>query len=129
MHYAYPAIITKDEENFKIELIDFDNCYAYGNSESEAIRKASDVLGERLYHLELENKQMPSPTRYEEIKFYNKTYIAVDLSAYKRKVMGSSVRKSVTIPSWLNEMAISRGLNFSHILQEGIKQKLEISKD
>ena len=52
--------------------------------------------------------------------------VGIDVSEYRRKNDMRTVKKNCTIPSWLNEMAVERGINFSATLQEALKQKLEL---
>lgn len=123
MYYVYPAYIKKENGRYIVEFIDFELLTAVGKTYEQTLQRAEDILGERLYSLEKESKSPPKASIYKEIQG-EKTLIGVDLEMYKKKVMSSSVRKSVTIPSWLNELSITRGINFSKVLQEALKKEL-----
>ncbi len=56
------------------------------------------------------------------------TLIDVDMRAYRRTKESRAVKKTVTLPSWLNEEAEAAKLNFSAILQDGIKEYLHINQ-
>ena len=65
------------------------------------------------------------------LKFYIegesfKTLVSLDMIKYVNECKSATVRKNVTIPSWLNEMGKSHNLNFSNLLQEAIKKELDI---
>lgn len=50
--------------------------------------------------------------------------ISVDVEEYAKKHFEKSVKKTLTIPSWLNEAAMAAGINFSQTLQEALIQKI-----
>jgi len=54
------------------------------------------------------------------------TLVDVDFDAYRRANDMRAIRKNVTLPSYLNEMAEKAGVNFSQVLQEGLKQRLGV---
>lgn len=49
-----------------------------------------------------------------------------NLAAYRKANDLKTIRKNVTLPSWLNSVAEEAGINFSQILQEGLKKKLRL---
>ena len=53
-------------------------------------------------------------------------FALVDFDAYRRANDMRAVRKNVTIPNYLNELAVKAGINFSQVLQEGLKQCLGV---
>jgi len=46
--------------------------------------------------------------------------------AYKRRTNSHAVKKTLSIPEWLNILAESEGINFSQVLQESLKKELGI---
>ena len=54
--------------------------------------------------------------------------ISVDLDEYVRKHSNKAVKKTLTIPAWLNTLAEKDNINFSQILQEGLKKHLGIKQ-
>ena len=80
-----------------------------------------------LYNYEKEGKEIPAPSApsaisLEENEFIN--YIACDTLSYRKRFANTAVKKTLTIPSWLNEEATALGLNFSQVLQEALMQKI-----
>lgn len=55
-----------------------------------------------------------------------KTMIDIDMDDYIRRTSAKTIKKTVTIPSYLNEMAKEYGVNFSRVLTEGLKKELNI---
>lgn len=127
--YCYPAIFTPESDGmFSIAFPDFEGCYTCGNDLTDSIMMAEDVLAFTLYDYERENKEMPTPSSLEMIQtkkgqFVN--YIACDTMIYRKRNNNRAVKKTLTIPEWLNEAAMSMGLNFSQVLQEALIQKTQ----
>ena len=90
---------------------------------------ARDIISLSGITLQDENKPIPQPASFdlphEEGDIV--TLVEVDFDAYRRMNDTRTVRKNVTLPNYLNEMAIKAGLNFSQVLQEGLKEKLGLS--
>lgn len=125
----YPAIFTHTFENnteyFEVEFIDFE-CCTFGTTLSQAFYMAQDAMG-----LVLENKNdLPKASvefkniNLKENQFIN--FITLDLNEYRKKNNKKSVKKTLSIPEWLNVIAESENINFSQVLQDALKDKLEI---
>ena len=73
------------------------------------------------------NEPLPDPTDFSALvldKQQRAVIINFDVQAYQRRHNSKSVKKTLTIPEWLNEEALERGLNFSKLLQEALLQKI-----
>ena len=91
---------------------------------------ASDALGLAITSLLDERSTLPSPTPPYQIVARDKevcVIIEFDLLAYKKRTNSKAVKKTLSIPEWLNEEAMSANLNFSQILQEALKEHLNIN--
>ena len=80
-----------------------------------------------LYDYEAEGRTIPAPAKAEDIErsareFVN--YIACDTIEYARMHNNKAVKKTLTIPQWLNDIAIRQNINFSQVLQEALMQKV-----
>ncbi len=119
MKFIYPVKITKDEELFVAEFPDLDACHTYGESIEEVITLAAEALTAYLETLLEQNVKFNDPSQLEKIdddcilKQY--IYCDVDLAKYSK-----SVKKTLTIPAWLNDRALAKGINFSQLLQEAL---------
>lgn len=126
--YVYPAVFTKEEKGYSVHFRDFESCYTCGSTLEEAIYMAEDVLALTLFDYEEDGKEAPSQSEKYDLKeneFIN--YIRCDTEEYHKMHNNKAVKKTVTIPEWLNEKAIAAGVNFSQVLQEGLKKRLDIA--
>lgn len=129
MKAVYPVIFTKLEDGYMAYVPDFD-INTQGDNLAEAISMARDAIGIVGIDMEDDKKPLPAPSRIEEIQHKENELISmvdIDFIAYRRANERRTVRKNVTLPSWLNAEAEQAGVNFSQILQEGLKAKLGIS--
>ena len=91
----------------------------------EAYEMAPDALG--LCISDIEKGALPVPTKPTEVATKTNEAVVIiefDLDAYRRKHNSKAVKKTLTIPEWLNEEAMALGINFSQVLQEALLQKI-----
>ena len=124
----YPAVFHEAEEGgFWITFPDFPGCFSQGESMEKAYEMAMDALGLCISDMEKEKTALPTPTKPTEILLENNAAVIIiefDLDAYRRKHNSKAVKKTLTIPEWLNEEAMAMGINFSQVLQEALLQKI-----
>ena len=128
MKQAYPVIITKDKDFFVASIPDFETG-TQGESLAEAIEMARDAIGMCGCYMQDETKDLPIPTDIGNVTKEasdSLTWVDVDFDEYRKKHEMRTVRKNVTIPSWLNEEAESANINFSALLQKAIKAELHL---
>lgn len=138
---VYPAIFHRAKEGGYVVIFpDFDYGGTQGDTLNEAIEMAQDYIGTWLYDDFIHGKELPKPTNINDISIEVseeekeflvpnesfKTLVSLDMGKYVRECKNQIVRKNVSIPSWLNEMAKRYNLNFSNLLQEAIKRELGI---
>lgn len=136
MFITYPAIFYKNKDNdgYTVVFPDLEYGATEGRNETEAVQMAQDYIGSWLYEDYLENIAFPKSSRLDEITVeddefsdMSKTFVSLvgmDIADYVRKNETKIVRKNVSIPSYLNELAKKRNLNFSQILQEALLAEL-----
>lgn len=126
--YFYPAIFTYDDNDkcYMVDFIDLKGCSTFGNTIDEAYEMAQDALG--LYLSDLED--IPTPTiPYNNIELKPNQFISlveINLAEYRKKVSNIAIKKTLTIPSWLNTLAEKNDINFSQLLQKALKKELKI---
>lgn len=123
---VFPAIFTFDGEYYNVDFIDLKGCSTFGNSIQNAYAMAQDAMG-----LFLDNMtNFPNPSLdFSDISLNKNqfiSFISLDMDDYRRKFNNKSVKKTLTIPEWLNYLAEKNNINFSQVLQEAIKEKLNI---
>lgn len=129
--YIYPAIFAKEGSFYAVRFPDFESCYTQGNSIQDAYEMASDVLCLTLYNLEEEKANIPTASEVSALKAGNDEFVslvACDTLEYRQYYDGRAVKKTLTIPAWLNTMSEREGINFSAVLQAALKQELKITE-
>lgn len=126
--YSFPAIFTLEKNgSYSIVFPDLESCYTCGDNLADGIMMAEDVLAFTLYDYEISGKAIPIPSTHTEIELKENefiNYIACDTLYYRKRFANTAVKKTLTIPSWLNEEATALGINFSQVLQEALMQKI-----
>lgn len=128
--FFYPALFHKEDGGgFWVSFPDIPECLTQGTDMSQAYEMAVDALGLALEDRMKENN-VPVPTSIDFLVIAENSYpviIEFDLLEYKKKHSSRAVKKTLTIPEWLNDEAIKKGINFSAILQEALKAQLGIT--
>ncbi len=123
----YPAIFTPEENgSFSVAFPDVDGCFTQGDNIDNAYEMAVDALGLMLSYLQEEKRPVPQPSLPNELKVENGQFVVViefDMLSYLKKNNNKAVKKTLTIPQWLNEEAVARNINFSQVLQEALLEK------
>ncbi len=125
--YAYPAVFTAENNSYSVSFPDIDGCLTFGETIPEAIEMAEDALCLMLYDLEEEGSEIPKPSDAKKLKVNTNefvTMIACDTVEYRKFYDNKAVKKTLTVPNWMNTLAEKAGINFSQVLQEALTQKL-----
>ena len=125
--YFYPAIFSKEGDAYNVKFIDFDNIFTYGIGFNDAYYMAQDAL----YAMLLEYKDnLPEPTYdYMKIKVKDNEFITMvelDPIEHEKRISSKTVNTTVTMPEWLKNLADTKGINFSKLLQDSIKKELNL---
>ena len=129
MNQAYPIILEPAEEGGYIVYVpDFD-AYTQGQDYADALFMARDLIGLLGIDLLDDKKSIPAASDFHTITVDQKIpqvklLVDVDFEKYRREYDTRAVRKNCTIPAWLNDAAMSRGINFSAVLQNALKKEL-----
>ncbi len=130
MKYVYTAVFTKlDDGGYSVSVPDLAGCITGGDNLTKAIEMLEDAAAMWLWDSEINKETIPPATPFEEIvvdKDQIKSMILLDTDEYRRLHENKAVKKTLTIPSWLNAQAEQAGINFSQILQDGLKERLRV---
>ena len=125
----YPALFHKAEESgFWISFPDIPECLTQGDDMTQAYEMAVDALGLALTCREKEQQPFPNASDPTGITPEANSFLVViefDMLAYKKRTNSRAVKKTLSIPEWLNEAAMAKGLNFSQVLQEALLAKIQ----
>ncbi len=125
--YCFAAVFTPEESGFSVNFPDLEGCYTCGDDLPDALYMAQDVLSFTLCDMENEGKEIPAPTPSARIALEDgefTTYVMADTAAYRKVHDTRAVKKTLTIPQWLNTAAEAANVNFSQTLQEALTAKL-----
>lgn len=126
----YPALFHKAEKgSFWVSFPDIPECLTQGDDMAQAYEMAVDALGLALTSRETEKQPLPASSDPTAITPEPDSFLAViefDMLAYKKRTGSRAVKKTLSIPEWLNEAAMAMNLNFSQILQEALISKIQI---
>lgn len=131
MKTVYPVIFEKDDTDkipYYVYVPDFD-ASTQGTDLADAIDMAADLISLICVQKEDEGKEIPVPSEFEDVlikKGQIKTLVSVDFEAYRKKIETKAVKKTLSVPSWLNVQAEKAGINFSAVLQNALKRELHI---
>ena len=127
----YPAIFHNAEEGgFWVTFPDIPECLTEGDNISEAYKMAYEALGLALSERIKNNESLPVPSSPRTIPVNEDEYpilVEFNLFEYNKKFNSKSVKKTLSIPEWMNEKAISMGINFSRVLQEALMEKFDLA--
>lgn len=129
--YIYPAIFTKEGERYSISFPDIPNCFTQGEDLQDGLDAAQDALCLMLYHMEQEGKVIPQPSDMKAIKTDDDSFVTLiscDTFEYEKFYRSKAVKKTLTIPEWLNDMAMRENVNFSNVLQNALMERLNIGR-
>ncbi len=128
--YVYPAIFTQEDAGYSINFPGFESCYTSAPTLEEGMVMAEDVLCLTLYGMEERGEPVPQRLDLNAIPVSGNefvTLIGCDTLEYRKMFDSKAVKKTLTIPAWLNTMAERQGLNFSAALQTELKRELNLS--
>lgn len=134
---AYPAIFYKEENGYSVIFPDLNYLATDGETLEQALAMAIDCLAGYLFSAKLDKEKTPAPSDLKDIDpirvadeldtesgdfFVN--LVTVDVDEYAKTHFNKSIKKTLSIPEWLNREALAKGINFSQVLQEALVAKL-----
>ena len=127
--YIYPAILNYMGNGISIEFPDLPGCLPCANTSEEAARNAKEAMGLHLWGMEKDNDPIPEPTDITDLKYSAGEIlllVEVFMPPIRDRLNNKFVKKTLSIPQWLNAEAERAGVNFSQILQNGLKDYLHL---
>ena len=126
--YFYPAIFNYEDDEIAVIFPDL-NVAASGENEQDALISARELLGVVMLGLEEDKEEIPTPSQLNRVKLQKGetvTLIDVYMPSIRNANINKSVNRTVTLPTWLNSIAIEHNINFSQLLQDAIKKQLSL---
>lgn len=127
--YFYPAVFTYEEgQEISVEFPDLDVA-TNGVDDEDALLSARELLGCVMYGLEEDNEDIPAPSPLSSISLKeNERVVLIDvyMPSIRQASINRSISRTVTLPAWLNAVALEHNVNFSQVLQEALKSQLHV---
>lgn len=128
-NYIFPAVFDYADDGISIEFPDLPGCFSCAETDMEALHMAKDALRGHLLVLEDEG-DVPEPTPLKNITLEpNQKAVLIDvcLALYREPYKNRAIKKTLTIPAWLNDIAEKENINFSFTLQKALKEQLKLN--
>lgn len=133
---AYPACFYKEKSGgYSVIFPDLNHLATCGDTREHALIMAVDCLAGYLYSAAKDGTEVPKPSalasikpdaEYDEYEEVFVNWVAVNVDEYAKTHFEKAVKKTLTIPRWLNDRAEREGVNFSQVLQTALRQKLGV---
>lgn len=128
---VYPAVFRYEDKGISIVFPDLPGLITCGADDADALRMAKDGLELHLFGLEQDEETIPAPTPAKDISLGHDEVIVLveaNMPLARREIQQTAVKKTLTIPQWLNSLAEHEHLNFSQVLQAALKEALGLPK-
>lgn len=125
--YIYPAVFTYADDGISVEFPDLPGCLTCGDNDAEALRMAKDALSGYLLTSEEDGEPIPAPTSARDIPLAEDERVQLVeafMPPYRKQYGNRAVKKTLTIPQWMDTAAKQANINFSQVLQDGIRALL-----
>lgn len=130
-YYIYPAVFNYEDKQITISFPDLPGCFSCGKDDQDALFMAKDALGLYLVSAEEDGEELTAPSKLNDIdlkKNERAVLIEVNMPLFRETVQNTSVKKTLTIPKWINDLAEKNKVNFSQVLQTALKNVLGINR-
>lgn len=127
--YFYPAVFTYEPDQEIAVVFPDLNCATSGEDEDDALLSARELLGCVLFGLEEDGEDIPAPTQLCDVQTQPNervTLIDVYMPSIRDRMNNRSVNRTITLPAWLNAVALENNINFSQVLQDALKERLHV---
>lgn len=128
--YIFPAVFDVSDDGISIEFPNLPGCLPCADTIEDAVKNAKEALMLHIFGMEEDNEEIPSPTPFTQIKYENNQILMLVeayMPPFREKQKNKFVKKTLTIPSWLNDKAIENNINFSAVLREALENRLDIN--
>lgn len=139
---VYPAIFYVDPSGgYSVVFPDLNHLATCGDDMQEAMEMAVDCLAGYLFSEKMDGNSIPAPTPFDQVDPYCEddteeerqavrfvNMVSVDVEAYAEKHFNKAVKRTVSIPQWLNNRAMAQNINFSKVIKKALLQELDIAQ-
>ena len=127
--FFYPVVFEPEDVGVSVYVPDIPGCMTQGDSIEEALENVQEAIGLMLE--DVAPKDYPEPSEPNKVKLTDEQFVMLvpfDKLAYDRKYNAKAVKKTLSIPAWLNNMAMEQNINFSNVLQKALMNELGLNR-
>ncbi len=127
--YIYPALLDYGSDGITVTFPDLPGCVTCGQDDEEVYFMARDAMRGWLLVAEEYGDEIKAPTPLKDLALKDNQraiLVEVNLGFYRRAFKNRSVKKTLSIPAWLNDLAEKENVNFSSVLQNALRQQLKV---
>lgn len=124
MKLIYPAIFHKEDNAYWVEFPDLDGCQSFGDTLEETLDNAKEALAAYCVTLFEQGKKLNPACDIQSIHAEKNSFVSLVEANLTEK--SKAVKKTLTIPSWLNDKAIQSNINFSQTLQDALMKQMNL---
>lgn len=129
MNLVYPAIFHNENNTYWVEFPDLPGCQSFGDSLEETAFNAKEALEAYALTILEDGEKLNKPSRIQDVKADNNSFVSLVCGDIKNYISQSrAVKKTLTIPQWLNDRAMEEHINFSQTLQNALIEQLHLQK-
>ncbi len=122
MEYVYPAIFHRNEDkSYTVTYPDLPGCISEGKTLGNAIYMAQSALTQWIGYLVDKRQEIPSASSIEEVKPSDGDFVNLICAELRD---GRAVKRTVSIPKWMDDKVIQSGLSLSRVLQDALRERL-----
>ena len=131
--YIFPAVFEPGEQKgYTVSFPDLPGCITEGDNIEEALHMAKEVLELFIYSMEEDGESIPSPSSPDNIMVPPKSFVSIVevwMPVVRDEMENKAIKKTLTIPKWLNDIAEKNKVNFSQVLQSALKDYLGLAQN
>lgn len=122
--YVYPAIFhSNDDGSYTITFPDLAGCISEGKSLGNAMYMAQAALTQWIEYLTDKKQDIPDASNLKDVNPDADEFVSLIRADVKD---GRAVKRTVSIPKWMDDQVSESGLSLSRVLQDALKEKLNV---
>ena len=122
--HIYPAIFhSNDDDSFTITYPDLPGCISEGKSLGNAMYMAQSALTQWIEYLNEKKQDIPAPSPIKSIQTTSEEFASLIRVEIRDSL---AVKRTVSIPKWMDDKVSEAGLSLSRVLQDALKERLNI---
>ncbi|MDR3231269.1 MAG: type II toxin-antitoxin system HicB family antitoxin [Synergistaceae bacterium] len=122
MEYIYPAVFhTNDDGSYTVTYPDLPGCVSEGKSLGDALGMAQSALTQWVEYLQDKKQDLPGASTVKNVVTEDNEFVSFIRAEVKD---GRAVRRTVSIPKWMDDRVAESGLSLSRVLQDALNERL-----